>query len=117
MANTPDFQDVYRDYHPKVMRFLTRLVGETEAEDLSQETFVKIDRGLKDFRGDSSLSTWIYRIARNVALDRHRSAAARREDSMVAMPEEGLDGDGEDVWTGEKARSLEDVTLRREMNT
>ncbi len=40
--------------------------GQAEAEDLAQESFIRIWRGLHSFRGDSSLSTWIYHIVWNV---------------------------------------------------
>lgn len=54
------FQKIYDDFHLKILRYLRRLVGEHESEDLTQEVFVKVSQGLKDFRGGSKLSTWIY---------------------------------------------------------
>jgi DNA-directed RNA polymerase specialized sigma24 family protein len=57
---------------------LARLVGKPEAEDLTQDVFVKVQRGLPRFRGDASLSTWIYRIATNAAVDRMRRTSTRR---------------------------------------
>ncbi|MBZ0306348.1 MAG: sigma-70 family RNA polymerase sigma factor [Anaerolineae bacterium] len=71
--NTFNFQEIYETFQPKIMRYLLRLVGEQEAEDLTQEVFVKVSRALPDFRGDSSLSTWLYRIATHAAIDRLRS--------------------------------------------
>lgn len=55
---------------------MMHLIGESEAEDLTQEILVKVNRALPDFRGDSSLSTWIYRIATHTAIDRLRSRSA-----------------------------------------
>lgn len=68
-----DFQPVWDEFQPKVRRYLTRLVGAREADDLTQETFLRISQALEGFRGDSALSTWVYRIATNVGLDRLRS--------------------------------------------
>jgi len=56
------FQQIYDEYQGKICRYLTRMVGENEAEDLTQEVFVKIGQALESFRGESSLSTWIYQI-------------------------------------------------------
>lgn len=68
-----EFRDVYGKYHPAILRFLTRLVGRDEAEDVAQEVFLKVDRGLEGYRGDAALGTWIFAIARNAALDRLRA--------------------------------------------
>ncbi|MBW3623427.1 MAG: RNA polymerase sigma factor [Armatimonadetes bacterium] len=51
-------------HYPNVYRFLCRLTENTDAaEDLTQQTFLKAWEGLGTFRGDSSLSTWLHRIA------------------------------------------------------
>jgi RNA polymerase sigma-70 factor (ECF subfamily) len=68
-----DFDAIYAGFRPKILRYLKGLVGPDEAEDLSQIVFLKVHAALKDFRGESSLSTWIYRIATNAALDRLRN--------------------------------------------
>jgi RNA polymerase sigma-70 factor (ECF subfamily) len=73
-----DFQKIHAEFRPKIQRYLIRLVGEYEAEDLTQDVFIKISRTLETFRGDSQLSTWIYRIATNAALDRLRDPAFKR---------------------------------------
>jgi len=48
-----------------------------DAEDAAQETFIKVARGLSDFRENSSFTTWLYRIAVNTATDLHRRSAVR----------------------------------------
>jgi RNA polymerase sigma-70 factor (ECF subfamily) len=73
-----DFQKIHSDFRPKILRYLTRLVGAQEAEDITQEVFVKISQALQTFRGESQLSTWIYRIATNAALDRIREPSFKR---------------------------------------
>ncbi len=74
---------------------MTRLVGGHEAEDLTQEVFLKVSRALDDFKGQSSISTWIYRIATNTALDRLRKPSFARpgERRMIGStpPVEGME--------------------------
>ena len=78
MSGTPsgaalDFQRVYDEFHVRIRRYLVRLGGPGDADDLTQETFARVSQALAGFRGEAALSTWIYRIATNVALDRARS--------------------------------------------
>ena len=77
-ASVADFQSIHAEFRPKIQRYLTRLIGAQEAEDLTQEVLVKVSQALCTFRGESQLSTWIYRIATNAALDRLRSPAFRQ---------------------------------------
>src|SRR3990170_532927 len=72
-----EFQEIYDDHYPRIVRYLRRLVGNLDAEDVAQESFVKMHQALKKFRGESKLSTWIYRIATNTAMDRLRSSASK----------------------------------------
>jgi len=58
-----DFQALYDEFHAKIHSYLARLAGKDEADDLTQEVFVKISKALPAFKGESTLSTWIYRIA------------------------------------------------------
>ena len=67
------FSSVYDEFYNKIHHYLKRLVGEFEAEELTQIVFEKISRNLSSFKGDSKLSTWIYRVATNTALDRLKS--------------------------------------------
>ncbi len=102
-----DFQDVYERFHNKIRRYLDRLVGAGEADDMTQEVFAKVSRALPRFRGDSSVSTWIYRIATNIAYDRLRSSSSQRA-SEVPL----------DAQTPVKDPSfgIEQQLFRREMN-
>ncbi len=72
MRSELDFQGIYDTYHEKICRYLARLIGEADAEDVTQEVLLKVNAALEGFRGDSSLSTWIYRIATNAAMDHLR---------------------------------------------
>jgi len=111
------FQQVYDEYQGKILRYLTRMVGENEAEDLTQEVFVKIGRALETFRGESSMSTWIYQIATNTALDKLRHPFNRHAGGKL-LPVEAITETKEDenIWTGELAASTEQRVIRQEMN-
>ena len=83
-----DFPTLYAEYYPKIVGYLRRLVGDAEAEDVAQEAFVKISRSLDGFRGESQLSTWIYRIATNAAMDYHRKPSSQLSTRTVDLPDE-----------------------------
>jgi RNA polymerase sigma-70 factor (ECF subfamily) len=77
------FERLLDEYRDKVFRLACSLLGdEAAAEDAAQEIFLKIWKALPDFRGESSISTWIYAIARNTCLTRRRIAADRRTVSL-----------------------------------
>ena len=70
-GETAAFDVIVIRYRRTVYQVCYRFVGNHEdASDLSQETFVRAWRGLKRFRGQAALSTWLYRIAVNVCLNR-----------------------------------------------
>jgi RNA polymerase sigma-70 factor (ECF subfamily) len=116
-----EFQEIFNEYQPKILNYLTRITNKYEAEDLSQEVFIKVESGLKNFRGESKLSTWIYRIATNTAVDRmrHPSYKNRLNKYTLLEPEQENDLDVEDVdlFTGEKVESAEQQFVRKEMNS
>lgn len=81
------FDAMYRDYYPRIERYLARLVGIDAAEDLAQEVFLKISRSLDSFRGESAVLTWLYRIATNTAMDRVRAPAYRARFASACLDE------------------------------
>lgn len=105
-----EFQAVHERFRSRVMRYLTRLVGEEGAEDLTQSVMLKVSEGLPNFRGDSSLSTWIYRIATNAALDRLRRKTIQASDKTDVESDEG------DVPLGAQTPSVETTAIREEMS-
>ncbi len=109
------FEKVYDDYHEKIHRHLVRMVGEAEAEDLTQEVFAKVSRGLKTFRGESRISTWIYQIATNSALDRIKSKSSVTSDHEPIDSIDNLD-QNKVVWIGENKSAVDQQLLRKEMN-
>ena len=84
--NPPVFSDIYDEYYPKILHFLTRLVGSQESEGVAQIVFEKISRSIDSFKGDSKLSTWIFRIASNAALDKLKSSSYKHSPSGPLAP-------------------------------
>lgn len=118
-ATDVDFKSVHDKFRPKVLQYLTRLVGESDAEDLTQSVMLKVSDGLPGFRGESCIATWIYRVATNAALDALRSSRAQR--AHVLLPIEGLadvEHDLEDLdgVVEAQAPSAEAVVMRAEMS-
>jgi RNA polymerase sigma-70 factor (ECF subfamily) len=65
------FEQLVRAHQRYVFNLAYRVLGDySEAEDVAQETFVRAWRGLPSFRAESRFTTWLYRIARNVCLNR-----------------------------------------------
>jgi RNA polymerase sigma-70 factor (ECF subfamily) len=79
-----EFKDIYIQYSPKVYRVCMGYVNDTDhAKDLTQETFIAVWRNLSSFRQESSLSTWIFRIATNNCL---RALEKSRQKLIVDIP-------------------------------
>jgi RNA polymerase sigma-70 factor (ECF subfamily) len=75
------FDLLVRKYQHKVVKLVLRYVrNPAEAEDISQEAFIKAYRALPQFRGDSAFYTWMYRIAINTA----KNSLASRDRSPIA---------------------------------
>ncbi|HLO33423.1 MAG TPA: sigma-70 family RNA polymerase sigma factor [Anaerolineales bacterium] len=110
-----DFPKIYEAFQPKILRYLTRLVGEAESEDLTQEVLIKISEALPNFRGESQLSTWIYRIATNAALDRLRSPSYKRVVQNCSASSE-TEIDDRNALTEEMTPLVEPQVFRKEMN-
>ena len=88
MTSEPDrFRTLYDANHDRVHRLLGRIAGPLDAEDLTQIVFAKAATALPRFRGDALASTWLYRIAANVASDCLRGRAAREAKLTVRLPE------------------------------
>jgi RNA polymerase sigma-70 factor, ECF subfamily len=67
-------EGLHREHGDRIRRYLARLAGRADVEDLEQDVFEKAQRAIGTFRGDSRVLTWLYRVATNVAIDRMRSA-------------------------------------------
>ncbi len=80
---------LYHRYKRRVFGLVTRIVGTNDNEEVVQEVFVRIYRGLAKFRGDSALSTWIYRLSVNAALThatRKKPRWTEGEEALAKLP-------------------------------
>ncbi len=67
------FSAIYSEHEKPVFNYILRMVQDrADAEDLTQELFVRVYQNLPDFRADARVSTWIYRLATNICLDHFR---------------------------------------------
>jgi RNA polymerase sigma-70 factor (ECF subfamily) len=90
------FVEIMQRYRGKIYGLtLSMLRNASDAEEITQDTFIRAHRGLARFRGDSSLSTWLYRIALNLARNRYWYFFRRRRQDSVSL--ERKLGDGSDA--------------------
>ena len=83
------FHDLIRPCERSIYFLLYSLLkNEADAEDVAQETVIKVYQNLDKFRGESQFRTWVLSIARNEGLGRLRKVANRREDSLDAETDE-----------------------------
>jgi RNA polymerase sigma-70 factor (ECF subfamily) len=99
------FQELIDRYKELVFALIARTVQDrSRAEDLAQEVFLRIHRGLPYFRGEARLSTWIYRIVVNVCAQPQSSAA-----HMVSLQDERT---STRAASGALDRRFSDIELR-----
>jgi RNA polymerase sigma-70 factor (ECF subfamily) len=85
-----EFEQLYLKYRSKVFSTAYRMLSNrADAEDVTQDVFIKVFKKLKSFRGDSAVSTWIYRIAVNACLDFRRRRRLRQAVPLVDGMEVG----------------------------
>jgi RNA polymerase sigma-70 factor (ECF subfamily) len=123
MSDTPEQQLVERcrsgddeafrelvDRHKRlVFTLISRSVpNPARAEELSQEVFLRVYRGLPYFRGDARLSTWIYRIVSNLVYEERRGERLPE----ISLDETHPDGDRPRLDPGAPDRAFDDVELR-----
>lgn len=96
------FEDIYTEFYDKIRRYVQRYVGEEAAEDVAQAVFIRVHDSLGEFEGRSSLGTWVYRIATNLALDTVRKQTAQEKkldhiagNSMLSVPAPGVGASSE----------------------
>jgi RNA polymerase sigma factor (sigma-70 family) len=97
------FEQVVREHQSLVFRTLIRLVGRSDRiEDLAQEVFLRLYRGLQQFRNDAAISTYLYRILINVAQDEWKRRQRERR-QLCSLSDPGEDWEGRIAHAGENA--------------
>jgi RNA polymerase sigma-70 factor (ECF subfamily) len=83
------FREMMETYQQQVYNIVFRMLGNhEEAQDLAQEVFVTVFKAIDSFRGDSKLSTWLYRIAANHCKNRYKYLARRRFHAAEPLDEQ-----------------------------
>src|SRR5215211_8051875 len=104
------FRMLLQEHSGLVYRVALRILGAEDAQDASQEVWIRVWRNIKNFRGDSAFSTWLYRITVNTCLSVHRKESRRGEreysgEEMPFLPEPpGGDADPEAAALGAEQR-------------
>lgn len=112
-------QQLFDDYENAVSRYVCHVmpdITELDLKDVIQETFIGVVRSANDYRGESSLSTWILRIAHHKAIDalRRRKVIEKREETFESMSSDEVSFASES--SNEVEESIEneqDITLVR----
>jgi RNA polymerase sigma-70 factor (ECF subfamily) len=116
-----DAATLFALYHDRLRRYLGRASGETEvARDLAQEVFLRVSRVVVPVAPEHQLAGWLFRIARNVALDHQRQRNRRPEEALGTF--DSTKGASQETTTAlNQALSMlpeldRDVFLMREMS-
>lgn len=112
------FNDLVRAYERRVFGLMLRMLGRREeAEDLAQEVFVQVFKAIDQFRGESKLSTWIYRIGINLCKN-HTKYMQRRhaneQDEFEPLAERGPMSNAKGTTVGDIARP-DDMLVGRQI--
>ena len=104
-----ELEAIYQEHSRPIYYLALRMLGDpTQAEDAAHDVFLKAYRKLGDFRGHSSIRTWLYRITYNLSLDTLRSKARR---DTVQLDEETREANED----GPRPEHPSDTLSRREL--
>lgn len=112
------FESIVTTYENRVFTLALRSTGsEADAADVTQEVFLRLWRGLADFRGDSSLSTWLYRVTTNLCVDLARKRAIESGTLSIDDDESALGELPDRSEANRPERALENSELAHELQT
>jgi RNA polymerase sigma-70 factor (ECF subfamily) len=102
---------LWRDLHPRILRYLRVAVGDSDAEDVASDVWLEVARGLGRFDGDeSAFRAWVFTIARRRVIDAGRKVQRRRTDPISPQQFDRVLPDAPDEL---EARLALDAALRR----
>ncbi len=112
------FEEMVSRHWDRIYGMVHQLLrNQQDAEEVTQDAFIRAHRGLANFRGDSSFSTWLYQIATNLARNRYWYWWRRKRDRTVSFDQPvGEDNDTplSEIFVGE-SESPGDVTVTQEL--
>lgn len=112
------FSELMALYRDQAYQWVYRSLGNHEdAEEVTQDAFIRVHRGLKDFRGESSFATWLYTIAINLARNRYWYWWRRKRDRSLSLEAEiGPDSNTTfaETFADDRATDPEDATVTQE---
>ena len=92
-AGRPEaFERLVREFGDRIYRFVKRLSGERQAEDLTQEVFIRVHRSIDAYRPEGRFESWLFTIANNLCIDHsrwrrdHPAAAVQEIAEMTGCP-------------------------------
>lgn len=103
------YNEIVRKYQQQVYWVIRKMVNShDDADDITQEVFIKIYTALNDFREDSNLFTWLYRIATNYAINHIRRVKVKNTVSveLISAPMESNDKSTGDLMDEERRRMI-----------
>lgn len=104
------FHELYEKYHHDVFQFLFYMVKSKEqAEDLVQEVYIKVLKSYKNFQGNSSEKTWLYSIARHVAIDWFRKQKREKQKTI-----DNIDFDKQEYLMKDESPLPDEIALQNE---
>lgn len=114
-GDTNAFERLVVEYEKNVYNIALRMTSNSEdAQDMTQEAFIKAFNSLSNFRGESKFSVWLYRIVNNVCLDFLRSKNRRPTVSLSVEDDEGEETQIDIADESQSPERLLDKTLTRE---
>lgn len=89
-TDTEEFAELYRTHQGLVRSVIFQISGSDGLDDLVQEAFIRIWKGMPGFRREAQLSSWIFRVSTNIALDHCRSRTRRPEGHLASAIESDI---------------------------
>jgi len=108
------YNEIVRKYQQQIYRVIRKMVqNHDDADDLTQEVFIKVYSALKNFREESNLFTWLYRIAANYSINHIRKVKVKNTVSFetVLTPIESDEKKTEDVMDDEQRRKILEAAI------